>query len=195
MDDRAPERGQRVTPLELFFDLVVVFAITQVTGFLSDDPTWGGLLRGLLLLGALWWAWASYAWLTNTLNPEEGAVRLAVFGAIAAMLIVSLAAPEAFGADGVTFGLAYFVVRALHLVLYAIAGRGDHDLLGAVLRIVPTAILGPALLVIAGFLGAGRYSSRCGARRWRSITSGSSSVTCGDGGSRRSTSSSATGWS
>jgi len=151
MDDRAVERGERVTPLELFFDLVVVFAITQVTGFLSDDPTWGGLLRGLLLLGALWWAWAAYAWLTNTLNPEEGAVRLAVFGAIGAMLIVSLAAPNAFGADGVAFGVAYFVVRALHLVLYAIAGRGDRDLLRAVVRIVPTAILGPALLVIAGF--------------------------------------------
>jgi low temperature requirement protein LtrA len=151
MDDRAVERGQRVTPLELFFDLVVVFAITQVTGFLSDDPTWGGLLRGLLLLGALWWAWAAYAWLTNTLNPEEGAVRLAVFGAIAAMLIVSLAAPNAFGADGVAFGVAYFIVRALHLVLYAIAGRGDRDLLRAVVRILPTAILGPALLVIAGF--------------------------------------------
>jgi low temperature requirement protein LtrA len=151
MDDRAVERGQRVTPLELFFDLVVVFAITQVTGFLSDDPTWGGLLRGMLLLGALWWAWAAYAWLTNTLNPEEGAVRLAVFGAIAAMLIVSLAAPNAFGSDGVTFGVAYFVVRALHLLLYAIAGRGDRDLLRAVVRIVPTAILGPALLVVAGF--------------------------------------------
>jgi hypothetical protein len=73
MSDR-DEREQRVTPLELFFDLVVVFAITQVTGFLSRDPTWGGLLRGLLLLGALWWAWGAYAWLTNTLDPEEGAV-------------------------------------------------------------------------------------------------------------------------
>lgn len=87
----------------------------------------------------LWWAWAAYAWLTNTLNPEEGAVRLAVFGAIAAMLIVSLAVPTAFGAGGVIFGVAYFIVRALHLVLYAIAGRGDRDLLRAVLRIVPTA--------------------------------------------------------
>jgi low temperature requirement protein LtrA len=151
VDDRAVERGQRVTPLELFFDLVFVFAITQVTGFLADDPTWGGLLRGLMLLGALWWAWAAYAWLTNTLNPEEGAVRLAVFGAIAAMLIVSLAAPNAFDEDGVTLGVAYFIVRALHLVLYAIAGRGDRDLLRAVLRVLPFAILGPALLIIAGF--------------------------------------------
>src|SRR2546426_7526328 len=151
MDDRQTERGRRVTPLELFFDLVVVFAITQVTSFLARSPTWGGLLRSVLLLGALWWAWAAYALLTNTLDPEEGAVRLAVLAAIAAMLVVSLAAPRAFGRDGVTFGVAYFVVRALHLVLFAIAGRGDRDLFGAVMRIVPTAILGATLLVVAGF--------------------------------------------
>ena len=73
-DDPHIEREQRVTPLELFFDLVVVFAITQVTGFLFRDPTWGGLLRGLLILGVLRWAWGAYAWLTNnTLDPEEGA--------------------------------------------------------------------------------------------------------------------------
>jgi len=159
MDDRQAEREQRVTPLELFFDLVVVFAITQVTSFLSHSPTWGGLLRGLLLLGALWWAWAAYAWLTNTLDPEEGVVRLAVLAAIAAMLLVSLAAPGAFGPDGVTFGVAYFVVRTFHLVLYTIAGRGDRDLFRAVVRIVPAATLGPALLVVAGFLnGSGQLA-------------------------------------
>jgi low temperature requirement protein LtrA len=152
MDEQPTSGGQRVTPLELFFDLVVVFAITQVTTFLSQNPTWGGLLRGMLLLGALWWAWSAYAWLTNTLDPEEGMVRMAVFAVIAAMLVVSLAVPGAFGADGVTFAVAYLIVRLLHLVLYTIAGRGDHDLMRAVLRLVPTAILGPALLVVAGFL-------------------------------------------
>jgi low temperature requirement protein LtrA len=152
MNDQQSESEQRVTPLELFFDLVFVFAITQVTGFLAGDPTWIGLLRGLMLLGALWWAWGAYAWLTNTLNPEEGGVRLAVFGSIAAMLVVSLAVPNAFGTDGVTFGVAYFLVRALHLVLYVIAGRGDRELLGAVVRILPSAVVGPALLIGAGFL-------------------------------------------
>ena len=155
MNDRQVESGQRVTPLELFFDLAFVFAITQVTGFLADNSTWVGLLRGLMLLGALWWAWAAYAWLTNTLNPEEGAVRLFVFGSIGAMLIVSLAAPNAFGVDGVTFGVAYFIVRALHLALYAIAGRGDRELLRALLRLAPFAILAPALLIAAGFLKNG----------------------------------------
>jgi low temperature requirement protein LtrA len=159
MGDERAERGQRVTPLELFFDLVVVFAITQVTSFLSRNPTWGGLLRGLLLLGVLWWAWSAYAWLTNTLDPEEGGVRLAMFAAVAAMLVVSLAAPGAFASDAVTFGVAYFVVRALHLALYAIAGRGDRDLFRAVVRIVPAATLAPALLVVAGFLnGSGQLA-------------------------------------
>ena len=108
-------------------------------------------MRGLLVLGALWWAWAAYAWLTNTLDPEEGGVRLVVFAAMAAMLIVSLAVPDAFGADGVIFAVAYLVARGLHLVLYGIAGRGDPDLVRAVMRIVPTSALGPILLVLAGF--------------------------------------------
>jgi len=151
MSDQEAEHGHRVTPLELFFDLVVVFAITQVTTFFSRDPTWGGLGRGLLLLGALWWAWSSYAWLTNNLDPEEGLVRLAMFGAIAAMLIVSLAAPGAFGRDGVIFAVAYLVVRALHLVLFAIAGRGDRELFRAVVRL---SISLPAVLLLlaAGFV-------------------------------------------
>ena len=149
--DSPAESEQRVTALELFFDLVFVFAITQVTGFLADNSTWEGLVQGLFILGALWWAWAAYAWLTNTLNPEEGIVRIAVFASMAAMLIVALAAPNAFGVDGVVFGVAYFIVRALHLVLYAIAGRGDRELMQAVLRIAPSALIGAALLVVAGF--------------------------------------------
>jgi low temperature requirement protein LtrA len=148
----APDSEQRVTPLELFFDLVFVFAITQVTSLLAADPTWHGLLRGLLVLGALWWAWAAYAWLTNTLNPEEGVVRIAMFGVTAAMLIVALAVPEAFDEHGVIFGVAYLVVRAMHLALYALAARGDHDLLGAVLRMTPSSTISGVLILAAGFL-------------------------------------------
>src|SRR5438093_10233503 len=162
MDDRETERGQQVTPLELFFDLVLVFAITQVTSFLARSHTWGGLLRGVLLIGTLWWAWSSYAWLTNTVDPEEGAVRLAVLAAVAAMLIVSLAAPGAFGTDGVIFGVAYLVVRALHLVLFAIAGRGDRDMFRAVLRL-STSFPAPVLLVVAGFVSGSAQLALWGA--------------------------------
>ena len=152
MEGTASEHEQRVTALELFFDLVFVFAITQVTSLLAGDPTWGGIARGVLVLGVLWWAWAAYAWLTNTLNPEEGAVRLAVFAAMGAMLIVALAVPEAFDDHGVLFGVAYLVVRALHLALYALGARGDPDLLRAVIRLVPSSTISGVLLVTAGFL-------------------------------------------
>ena len=151
MHVRSVEGEERVTPLELFFDLVFVFALTQVTGFLAANESGEGLLRGALLFAALWWAWEAYAWLTNTLDPEEGAVRLAVFATTGAMLIVALATPEAFGANALVFGVAYFIVRALHLVVFAIAGREDPDLRGAVLRFAPGAVLGPSLIVIAAF--------------------------------------------
>ncbi len=158
MGERSIERG-RVTPLELFFDLVVVFAITQVSTYLSHNPTWVGLLRGLLLLGVIWWAWSAYAWLTNALDPEEGAVRLAVLAAIAAMLVLSLSVPGAFGADAVLFGVAYLIVRLLHLVLFAIAGRGDRDMVRAVMRTLGASIVAPIILIVAGFLhGAGQLA-------------------------------------
>src|SRR5262245_54979571 len=151
MHVRSTEGEERVTPLELFFDLVFVFAITQVTGFLAANETGEGLLRGALLLAALWWAWATYAWLTNTVDPEEGAVRLAVFASTAAMLIVALATPQAFGEDALVFGVAYFIVRTLHIVLFAIAGRTDPELKAAVRRWAPGAVIGPSLIVAASF--------------------------------------------
>ncbi len=82
--------GERVTPLELFFDLVFVLAITQCTRLMSDHPTWEGLLQGMLVLGVLWWSWVGYAWLTSVVDPEEDAVRIVIFAAMAALLIVSL---------------------------------------------------------------------------------------------------------
>jgi low temperature requirement protein LtrA len=144
-----------VTPLELFFDLVFVFAFTQVTGLMSADLTAEGVVRGMLVLAALWWAWAAYAWLTNTVDPDEGAERLAVLAVVGALLVLSLAVPEAFSGTAVLFGVAYFAVRALHIVLYLIAGRDDPELFRAVRRFAPTATLGPALILIAAFFDDG----------------------------------------
>ncbi len=164
MADGQIEREQRVSALELFFDLVFVFAITQVTTFLSQNHSWGGLLRGLLLLGMLWWAWSAYAWLTNTLDPEKEIVRLVVLAAVAAMLVVSLAAPRAFGSDAVLFGCAYLVVRGLHVLLLSMAGRRDRDLLLAVKRVGPGATIGSTLLIAAGFVhGSAQLALWCAA--------------------------------
>ena len=164
LEVEASERVERVTPLELFFDLVFVFAITQVTSLLSADPTWGGLLRGMLVLGALWWAWAAYAWLTNTLNPEEGAVRLAMF-----VVDGRDARRRARSARGVRRRRRHLRrrlprrARCSHIALYALAARGDPDLLGS----------GPAGCAVGSTIGpapdprraassTARQASRCG---------------------------------
>ena len=149
---RQESAEERVTALELFFDLIFVFAITQVTGLVVDDPTWAGLAKGLVVLGVLWWAWAAYAWLTNTINPEEGEVRIAMFAAMGAMLIASLAVPDVFGDDAFLFACAYAFVRIAHLVLYAIAGWGDRDLLAAIARLGVGTTTGVGLLFVAAAL-------------------------------------------
>ena len=92
---------QRVTPLELFFDLVFAFALTQVTGFLADHLAWGGMLQDAALLAVLWWAWGGYSWLTNSVPAEEVIpARLVILTAMATMLVASLAVPDAFGEYG-----------------------------------------------------------------------------------------------
>jgi low temperature requirement protein LtrA len=146
------ERDQRVTPLELFFDLVFVFGFTQVTTVLSDEPTWAGLGHGLLILAALWWAWAAYAWLTNTVDPGVGAVWGAILVAMAAMFVAALAVPDAFGRHGVVFGVAFLIVNVMHLTVYALGARDDRDLLEAILRAAPSALAGAGLILAAGFV-------------------------------------------
>ncbi len=141
--------GERVTPLELFFDLVFVLAITQCTELMAHHPTWSGLGQGLLVLGVLWWAWVGYAWLTSVIDPEEGAVRLAMFGAMAALLIVSLAVPEAFGGLALTFALAYGVFRVAHIGLFMLASPDDDALRHSVLGLAGSTVLAVALLLIA----------------------------------------------
>lgn len=89
----AVEQEHRVTPVELFFDLVFVFAFTQVATLLARDPTFAGIGRGVLVLAALWWAWAAYAGLTNTVDPDEGVVGAALLAALMAMFIAALAVP------------------------------------------------------------------------------------------------------
>src|SRR5215210_4544403 len=139
----------RVTPLELFFDLLFVFAFTQVTGLLSNDPTWNGLLRGLLVLSVLWWTWAGYARLTNRLDAEEDLIRFVVLAAVAAMLVVSLALPTVFGAGGVLFACGYFVLRSLHFVLAQLATGADPEWRRATWAVAPNALLITAALLVA----------------------------------------------
>jgi low temperature requirement protein LtrA len=143
--------GERVTPLELFFDLVFVLGMTQCTALMSHDQTWSGLAQGLLILGVLWWAWVGYAWLTSVIDPEEGAVRLVIFVAMAAMLIVSLCVQEAFGNLALTFALAIGVFRAAHIALFWLAGADDKDLRRSVTGLAVSTAIGVGILVLASF--------------------------------------------
>jgi low temperature requirement protein LtrA len=141
--------GDRVTPLELFFDLVFVLAITQCTALMATRPTWEGLAQGLLVLGVLWWSWVGYAWLTSVVDPEEGVVRLAMFAAMAALLVAALCVPKAFDDLALLFACAYAVVRGAHIALFVIASRGDPALRRSVVGLAGSTAVGVGLLVAA----------------------------------------------
>jgi low temperature requirement protein LtrA len=144
--------GERVKPLELFFDLVFVLAITQCTALMSHEPTWAGLAKGMLVLGVLWWSWVGYAWLTSVVDPEEGAVRMAIFAAMAGLLIVAICVPDAFGDLALEFALAYGVVRSAHIALFVLASRDDPALRRSVAGLAVSTAIGVGLLVAASFL-------------------------------------------
>jgi low temperature requirement protein LtrA len=144
-------QSERVTPLELFFDLVFVLAITQCTALMAADPTWTGLAKGVVVLAVLWWSWTGYAWLTSVVDPEEGSVRIAMFAAMAALLVVALCVPGAFGESAFLFACAYGVVRAAHIALFLLASRDDSALHESVVGLGGSSALGVGLLVTASF--------------------------------------------
>lgn len=148
----APLREEEtVSPLELFFDLVFVLAFTQCTALMADEPTWEGLAKGMLVLGVLWWSWVGYAWLTSAVDPEDDAVRLVIFAAMAALLVVGLAVPEAFDDAGLIFASAYGFVRLMHIVLFMLASRDDPNLRTSVIGLGVSTAIASGLLVGASF--------------------------------------------
>jgi low temperature requirement protein LtrA len=142
---------ETVTPLELFFDLVFVLAITQCTALMSAAPTWSGLARGMLVLGVLWWSWVGWAWVTSVVDPEEDAVRLVIFAAMAALLVAALCVPHAFGDAALIFALAYAFVRVAHIGLFLIASRDDPGFRTSVVGLACSTAIGVGLLVAASF--------------------------------------------
>ncbi len=140
---------ERVTPLELFFDLVFVLALTQCTALMAAHPTWEGVFQGLLILALMWWAWTGYAWLTSVVEPEEGAVRIVIFAAMAGLLVVALCIPKAFGEEALLFACAYGVVRYGQIALFLVAARDDP----ALRRSVITGLAGSTTLSVALLVG------------------------------------------
>lgn len=160
MTDTPPRRRRRerrdedrsVGVLELFFDLVYVYAMSQVTTLVLQEVSWTGFGRGVLVLGAVWWAWENYAWLTNTFERADVPARILIFLAMAAMLIAATALPAAFAEMALAFAIAYFVVRVLHVALLVRAVRGDEKLHSAAWGLTPLLLLGSGLIIVAAFL-------------------------------------------
>jgi low temperature requirement protein LtrA len=151
----ALRQEDRVLPLELFFDLVFVLAITQCTTLMSHHTSWEGLGEGMLILALLWWSWTAYAWLTSVVDPEEGGVRIALFAAMAGFLIAAICVPDAFGGLGTEFAVAYGAVRFAQILLLAIAGRDDPSFRRSVTGLGIGTTVGVTLLIAGSFLDPG----------------------------------------
>ena len=142
---------ERVSTLELFFDLVFVFTITQLTAVLAHHPTGEGATQAVLMIGVIWWMYGGYAWLTNTVRADVGIVRLLLLGGMAGFMILALAIPTTFEDDGVIFGIGYAIVIAIHAGLFL---RASPASVAASFRgVVPFNLAIAAMVLIGGAVG------------------------------------------
>lgn len=150
-DEQTGER--RVGVLELFFDLVFVLAITQVTAYLASHLNWLGVAEGLIILGLMWWAWVGYSWLTNSVDSDDVLTRLTIFTAMAGLVVVALAMPGAFGDEALLMACAYALVRAMQVGLYAYGTDHDDPNHGAILKLAPGFMFSSLLLIVGALVG------------------------------------------
>ena len=144
--------SKRVGFLELFFDLVFVFSITQLVGLLHADHTAMGWVRAGVVLWLVWWAWSQFAWAGNAIDLDRRGTRVAMLGVTGAMLIAAAALDAAFGADGLWFAAPYAVVRAMGLGLYWFGLREQPEHRAALRTYLPVAAISPTLVLVGGAL-------------------------------------------
>ncbi len=147
------DEDARVSTIELFFDLVFVFTITQLTSLLVGEPNGTGVARVALIFGNVWWMYGGYAWLTNAVPPREPVVRLLMLVGMAGFLVVALAIPDAFGDSGIAFGIGYLIVTFVHTGLFLRAS--EESTVRAMFRLGPFNLITAALLLVAGFTSGG----------------------------------------
>lgn len=152
------EEHHSVTTLELFFDLIFVFALTQITAIIAADPTPAGFLEGFVILALLWWGWVAYSWLGNQAKADEGALRMGLVMATAAMFVCALSIPHAFKLPGEgfiepwAFATAYSIVRATQVLVYRIAAGDDMGLIRQIRSFSVSVCLACGLLLLGAFL-------------------------------------------
>jgi low temperature requirement protein LtrA len=156
---RPTGEDHRATTFELFFDLVYVFAVTQISVYMADEHSAHGVVQGLLMLALLWGTWSGYTWLGNQSRADEGLLRAGMVVAMMAMFVVALTVPEAWndapgGLNGpLVFVVAYLLVRCVHLAVYAVAAAGDSALRRQITITWPPLAAGAALLVVGALVG------------------------------------------
>ncbi len=146
---------RRTSPLELLWDLVFVFAVTQVTALLSADLSWRGFGQSMLVLALVWWAWSAFVWAANAQASNSPSLRVGLLIATLSIFIAGLAVPRVFHGGGTLFAVAYTVVRLLHLALYADASRRGDAAWSAIAGFALTVVLGMALLIAGSLFHGG----------------------------------------
>jgi low temperature requirement protein LtrA len=151
VDVTAPAAVQRVSTLELFFDLVFVFTVTQLTTVLTHDLSWESLGQVMVMLALIWWMYAGYAWLTNSISTRGLRQRAMLLGGMAGYLVLALAVPGAFHGSGLAFGVGYFIVTAVHASLFIWTASAQSS--RAFLGIAPYNLFNATLVLVGGALG------------------------------------------
>jgi low temperature requirement protein LtrA len=148
--DSAAEVERRTSYLELFFDLVFVFAITQVATLIVSQPTAGGFARSALVLALIWWAWSGFAWMTNAIDIESEGVRLTFLLVTAGSFFMALAVPHAYADEGAWFAVPYVAVRVVNVALYVWGLRADAAHQRAMFKLAPWFLTSPFVALAGG---------------------------------------------
>jgi low temperature requirement protein LtrA len=156
---RSSTENHRVTTFELFFDLVFVFAFTQVTEFMAHSHSALGVLQGLIILAILWWSWTSFSWLANQTRVDVGIARAGFTVALAGMFVIALVIPETFDDRPgglyapIVFVVCYFVIRVVHGLVYLLAAREDAGLRRQLYVNVWPMLIAVAMMVVGALIG------------------------------------------
>jgi len=148
-----PDAVPRVTQLELFFDLVFVFTITQLTSLLTERLTWRSVWHVVVMFGLIFWMYDGYAWLTNAVSAEGTRRQLILLGGMGGYLVLAVAVPDAFSSTGVTFAIAWLVITAIHAGLYVTFAAESSS---SAMRSLAPWNLGAAVAVLAAAAVGGR---------------------------------------
>ena len=155
MSERRPIIDKPADTLELFFDLVFVFAITQVVKLIIHDLTPSGVFHGLLVLALLWWGWGNFTWATNSVDLSPRWVRVGVLVGMAPVFVMSQAVPFAFEGQGLWVAVGYVIVRAIALWLSWLGARDDEEQARGIRLYASAGVIGPVLIIVGTFMGDG----------------------------------------